>query len=87
MIAAGEADVVLAGGAEAPVTDLMVEGFARMRALSARDEAPERASRPFDAGRAGFVLGEGAAVLVLEEAGHAAARDAPAGGRTARIRP
>ncbi|KUM73509.1 beta-ketoacyl-[acyl-carrier-protein] synthase family protein [Streptomyces curacoi] len=76
MIASGEADVVLAGGAEAPVTDLMVSGFARMRALSTRNDEPERASRPFGADRAGFVLSEGAAVLVLESAEHARARGA-----------
>ncbi|MEE1938032.1 beta-ketoacyl-[acyl-carrier-protein] synthase family protein [Streptomyces sp. TRM 70361] len=76
MIVTGEADVVLAGGAEAPVTPVIVGGFARMRALSTRNGEPERASRPFDADRDGFVIGEGAALLVLEEAGHAAARGA-----------
>lgn len=76
MIATGEADVVLAGGTEAPLTPMIVGGFARMRALSARNDEPERASRPFSADRDGFVLGEGAAMLVVEEAGHAAARGA-----------
>ncbi|KNB50785.1 beta-ketoacyl-[acyl-carrier-protein] synthase family protein [Streptomyces caatingaensis] len=76
MIVADEADVVLAGGAEAPLTDLLVSGFARMKALSARNDEPGRASRPFDRDRTGFVLGEGAAVLVLESAGHARARGA-----------
>ncbi|MEU6809341.1 beta-ketoacyl-[acyl-carrier-protein] synthase family protein [Streptomyces sp. NPDC046831] len=76
MIASGEADVVLAGGAEAPLTELLVSGFARMKALSARNDEPERASRPFAADRAGFVLGEGAAVLVLESSDHARARGA-----------
>ncbi|MGH4033582.1 beta-ketoacyl-[acyl-carrier-protein] synthase family protein [Actinomycetota bacterium Odt1-20B] len=76
MITSGEADVVLAGGAEAPVVHSMLGGFAKMRALSTRNDEPERASRPFSADRDGFVLAEGAAVLVLEEAGHAAARGA-----------
>ncbi|MFI9118351.1 beta-ketoacyl-[acyl-carrier-protein] synthase family protein [Streptomyces bikiniensis] len=76
MIASGEADVVLAGGAEAPVTGLLVGGFARMKALSTRNDEPERASRPFSADRTGFVLGEGAAVLVLESAEHARGRGA-----------
>ncbi|MFI7502176.1 beta-ketoacyl-[acyl-carrier-protein] synthase family protein [Streptomyces sp. NPDC049687] len=76
MIATGEADVVLAGGAEAPVTDLLVAGFAKMKALSTRNDEPERASRPFGVDRTGFVLGEGAAVLVLEDSDHARARGA-----------
>ncbi|WP_030544307.1 beta-ketoacyl-ACP synthase II [Streptomyces albus] len=76
MIASGEADVVLAGGAEAPVTPLLLAGFARTGALSARNDEPGRASRPFDADRAGFVLAEGAAVLILESAEHARARGA-----------
>ncbi|MBB4895511.1 3-oxoacyl-[acyl-carrier-protein] synthase II [Streptomyces olivoverticillatus] len=76
MIATGEADVVLAGGTEAPLASRMVGGFAKMRALSTRNDEPERASRPFSADRDGFVLGEGAAVLVLESAEHAAARGA-----------
>lgn len=76
MISSGEADVALAGGAEAPLTSMMVSGFARTRALTTRNEEPGRASRPFDADRAGFVLAEGAAVLVLESAEHARARGA-----------
>ena len=67
-------DVVLAGGADAPVNRLIASSFARMDALSRRDEDPERASRPFDETRDGFVLGEGAAVLVLERAADARAR-------------
>ncbi|WP_055599443.1 beta-ketoacyl-[acyl-carrier-protein] synthase family protein [Streptomyces aureus] len=72
----GVADVVVAGGAEAPITPLYVSSFARMRALSRRADDPATASRPFDAGRDGFVLGEGAGVLVLETEEHAAARGA-----------
>ena len=78
MIVSGEADVVLAGGTEAPVTGLVVGGFAKVRALSRRNDEPDRASRPFSADRDGFVLAEGAAVLVVESAEHAAARGAEA---------
>ena len=67
VIKRGDADAVLAGGAEACVTPLILAGFCAMRGLAAEDEHPPRASRPFDATRAGFVMGEGACVLVLEE--------------------
>ena len=72
----GDADVMLAGGAEAGIFEVLVGGFAAMRALSTRNDDPEAASRPFDSGRDGFVCGEGAGVLVLEELGHAQARGA-----------
>ena len=77
VIRRGDADVILAGGAEAAVTPLILAGFTAMRGLAAEDENPPRASRPFDATRAGFVMGEGAAVLVLEELDAAQARGAP----------
>src|SRR5690606_26463465 len=76
MIRSGRADVVVAGGAEAVIHPLPVAAFANMMALSKRNDEPERASRPFDTGRDGFVLGEGGALLVLESAEHAAARGA-----------
>ncbi|MFY1687096.1 beta-ketoacyl-ACP synthase II [Plantactinospora sp. WMMB782] len=76
MIRSGRADVVLAGGTEAVVHPLPIAGFASMRAMSTRNEDPERASRPWDKGRDGFVLGEGAGAVVLERADHAAARGA-----------
>jgi 3-oxoacyl-[acyl-carrier-protein] synthase II len=76
MIRAGRADVVLAGGTEAAIIPLNVAAFAAMRALSTRNDEPERASRPFDRGRDGFLLGEGAGVVVLESAEHAARRGA-----------
>ncbi|MFP5352666.1 MAG: beta-ketoacyl-ACP synthase II [Actinomycetota bacterium] len=76
VLRAGRADVMIAGGCEAALTPLAVSAFARMGALSTRNDEPEAASRPFDRGRDGFVFGEGAGVLVLERAGHAAARGA-----------
>jgi 3-oxoacyl-[acyl-carrier-protein] synthase II len=76
LIRSGRADVVIAGGTEAVVDKLPMAGFAQMRALSTRNDEPERASRPFDKGRDGFVLAEGAGILVLESAEHAAARGA-----------
>jgi len=68
--------VILAGGAEAAITPIGVAGFAAMKALSSRNDDPEHASRPFDADRDGFVLGEGAGVLILEELEHAKRRNA-----------
>ena len=76
MIRAGRADVVLAGGTEAAIIPLNVAAFAAMRALSTRNDEPERASRPFDKGRDGFLLGEGAGLMVLESEEHAARRGA-----------
>jgi 3-oxoacyl-[acyl-carrier-protein] synthase II len=78
MIRSGRADVVLAGGTEAAIIPLNIAAFAAMRALSTRNDEPERASRPFDKGRDGFVLGEGAGMVVLESEQHAAARGATA---------
>jgi 3-oxoacyl-[acyl-carrier-protein] synthase II len=72
----GRADVMFCGGTEAPVTEVGIAGFSAMRALSRRNDEPERASRPFDAGRDGFVMGEAGAVVVLEELEHAQARGA-----------
>jgi 3-oxoacyl-[acyl-carrier-protein] synthase II len=76
MIRSGRADVVVAGGTEAVIHPLPIAGFAAMRAMSTRNDDPEAASRPWDKNRDGFVLGEGAAVVVLERADHAAARGA-----------
>src|SRR6202046_70906 len=76
MIRSGRADVVIAGGAEAAIMALNVGAFAVMRAMSTRNDDPERASRPFDKGRDGFVLGEGAGVIILESLEHALARNA-----------
>jgi 3-oxoacyl-[acyl-carrier-protein] synthase II len=76
IIRRGDADVMIAGGAEAAITPMGVGGFASMRALSTRNDEPHRASRPFDKDRDGFVIGEGAGVLILEELEHAKARGA-----------
>ena len=76
IVAYGDADVMIAGGSEAAVTPMSVGGFAAMRALSTRNDDPTRASRPFDKDRDGFVVGEGAGILILEELGHAKARGA-----------
>ncbi|MGE3843342.1 MAG: beta-ketoacyl-ACP synthase II [Vicinamibacterales bacterium] len=73
----GDADVMIAGGAEAAITPMGVGGFGAMRALSTRNDEPQRASRPFDKDRDGFVIGEGAGVLILEELSHALRREAP----------
>ncbi len=72
----GDADVMFAGGAEAVITPIAVGAFAQMKALSTRNDAPDRASRPYDADRDGFVVGEGAVVFVLEEMEHARRRGA-----------
>jgi 3-oxoacyl-[acyl-carrier-protein] synthase II len=72
----GRADAVFCGGTEAGITRVGIAGFSAMRALSRRNDAPEKASRPFDAGRDGFVMGEAGAVLLLEELEHARARGA-----------
>ena len=76
LIKHGDAEVMIAGGTEAAVTAMSVGGFAAMKAMSTRNDEPERASRPFDAERDGFVLGEGAGMAVLEELEHARARGA-----------
>jgi len=76
MIVRGDADRMLAGGAEAPVTPLGVAGFCALRAISTRNDEPQRASRPFDAERDGFVMSEGAGILLLEELGAARRRGA-----------
>ena len=69
-----DADIVITGGSEATMTELAMAGFANMKAMSTRNDDPERASRPFDKNRDGFVMGEGAGMLVLEELEHAKAR-------------
>lgn len=76
LIRSNRADIMLAGGAEAAVTKLGVAGFAAMKALSTRNDEPDKASRPFDQTRDGFVMGEGAAIVVLEELEHAVKRGA-----------
>jgi len=75
-IQAGDADVMVTGGSEAALTPMGLAGFQNMRALSFRSDAPQQASRPFDAGRDGFVLAEGAGIIVIEELEHARARGA-----------
>ncbi len=76
LILAGEAEVIIAAGADAGISEAMFAGLANMGAMSQRNQEPERASRPFDADRDGFVFGEGAVVLVVESAAHASRRDA-----------
>jgi len=76
LIARGEADLMIAGGSEASITPLGVAGFCAMKALSERNDEPQKASRPFDARRDGFVMGEGSGILLLEELGHALKRGA-----------
>ncbi|HEY3736794.1 MAG TPA: beta-ketoacyl-[acyl-carrier-protein] synthase family protein [Jatrophihabitans sp.] len=74
LIQLGRADIVVAGGTEACILPLTMAGFAQMRAMSTRNDEPQRASRPYDKGRDGFVMGEGAGIIVLERASSAAAR-------------
>ncbi|HEY3294294.1 MAG TPA: beta-ketoacyl-ACP synthase II [bacterium] len=76
LIQAGEADVMVTGGTEAPINHMGVAGFNALKALSTRNDEPQRASRPFDRDRDGFVIGEGAGILILEEREHALARGA-----------
>jgi 3-oxoacyl-[acyl-carrier-protein] synthase II len=76
MIERDDADVMIAGGAEAMIVPLTIAGFCSMKAMSTRNDEPEKASRPFDAGRDGFVCGEGAGIVVLESLEHAVRRDA-----------
>jgi 3-oxoacyl-[acyl-carrier-protein] synthase II len=76
IIQRGDADVMFAGGSEAPITSLCMAGFASARTLSLRNDEPERASRPFDKDRDGFVMGEGGGILILESLSHAQARGA-----------
>jgi len=76
LIQRGAADVMIAGGAEAIIVPLTIAGFCSMKAMSTRNDEPQKASRPFDAGRDGFVCGEGGGILVLESLEHAVRRDA-----------
>jgi len=76
IIERGDADVMIAGGAEAIIVPITIAGFCSMKAMSTRNDEPEKASRPFDAGRDGFVCGEGAGIVVLESLEHAMGRDA-----------
>ena len=77
IIERGAAEMMICGGTEATITPMGIGGFASMRALSTRNDAPERASRPFDADRDGFVVGEGAGIMILESLEHAQKRNAP----------
>ena len=77
IIKRGDADAMIAGGSEAAITPMSLGGFAQLRALSTRNDEPSRASRPFDKDRDGFIIGEGAGVLILEELEHARRREAP----------
>ena len=86
LIQDGDADIVIAGASDAPISPISVACFDTIRATSARNEDPEHASRPFDATRDGFVMGEGGAVLILEEYEHARARDAHIYCEVARVR-
>lgn len=76
IIQRGEADIMIAGGAEAPITPSAMAGFCQAKAMSSRNDEPEKASRPFDLGRDGFVIGEGAAMLIIEAYDHAVRRGA-----------
>ncbi len=76
VIQRGDADIMISGGAEAPIAKLAMSGFCSAKTLSTRNHEPERASRPFDAGRDGFVMGEGSGIVILEELEHARARGA-----------
>jgi len=76
IIKRNEADIIIAGGTESTITPVAVAGFGNMKALSTRNDAPEKASRPFDAGRDGFIMGEGSGILILEELEHAKKRGA-----------
>src|SRR5213079_1201768 len=77
IIQEGQADVMVTGGSEAAITPMGIGGFASMKALSTRNDDPQHASRPWDAGRDGFVVGEGAGILILESLEHAQKRNAP----------
>jgi len=76
VIQRGDADVIVAGGTEAAISPVAIAGFCSMKALSTRNDEPEKASRPFDKGRDGFVMGEGAGIVILESLEHATAREA-----------
>ena len=76
LIAWGDADLMIAGGSEATITPLGIGGFAAMKALSTRNDEPQKASRPFDVNRDGFVSSEGSGILILESLDHALARNA-----------